>query len=294
MKKLLTGSVLVLVMLVALPTLLADSVERMHKEMLYAVVRIRAGNVIGSGTVLFSAKDKQGAYHTYVLTNHHVVDGLISVKREWNPTLKRRIDQEVLGRPRVEIFQYVNLSQQVGMVATEAEIVAYDGREDLALLRLRDTERPAPFVAKLLPRKEITNVHLYDEIWACGAAMGHAPIITQGHIAYENEIIENYEYWLGTALTIFGNSGGAVFRPSARGYEFIGVPSRIVVSAAFGAPDAITHMGFFIPISRVLDFLDRNFYGFIYNPSLTVEACEELRKQQVAQSLGKVRQELNE
>jgi len=289
-KSILLGILLAL----ALPALFAQTVERMHKQMLYAVTRVRAANATGSGTVLFSAKDQNGDYHTYVLTNYHVVDDLISVKKEWNPVLKRKIDQEVLGKATVEMFQYVNLSKQVGMIASEAEIVAYDGREDLALLRLTDTERPAKFTAKILARKEIESVHLYDEIWACGAAMGHPPIITQGHIAYQNEIIENYEYWLGTALIIFGNSGGAVFRPSARGYEFIGVPSRIVVTTALGSPDAITHMGFFIPIRRVLDFLDRNFYGFIYDPNLSIEECEKLRKKQVAESLGKIRQQLNE
>jgi len=272
--------------------LFAADVEQMHREMLYAVARVRSGKATGSGTVLYSAKDVAGSYRTYVITNYHVVEDLIEIKKQWNPVLKRTIDTEVLGKPTVELFQYVNLSMNVGITAMEAEIVAYDGAEDLALLRLRDTERPVKYVAKFFPPDKADDIHLYDEIWAAGAALGHPPIITQGHVAYQNDIIDNYQYWCGTALTIFGNSGGAVFRLGPRGYEFIGIPSRIAVMQSWGAGDAITHMGFFIPVPRVAAFLKRNFFHFIYDEKVTPEECAKLRDKQLSESLGRIVEEM--
>jgi hypothetical protein len=43
--------------------------------------------------------------------------------------------------------------------------------------------------------------------------------------------------------------------------------------------DAITHMGFFVPINRIYKFLDDNCYQFIYDPEYTYEKCQELREE---------------
>ena len=42
--------------------------------------------------------------------------------------------------------------------------------------------------------------------------------------------------------------------------------------------DAITHMGYFIPIDRIKALLDENCYQFIYDDSYTMKKCEKLRK----------------
>jgi len=262
-----------------------SSVEQKHKEMLYPVVRVRSGKATGSGTVIYSRKDKSGNFHTFVLTNHHVVSDLIKIAKVWDPVLKRKIDKEVLGKPWVEFFEYNDLSRNVGQVAISANIVAYDGAEDLALLELDDNEKAAKFIAKLYPRSEIKNIHLYDEVWASGAALGHAPVVTHGHLSYMDDVIDNYSYWMSTALTIYGNSGGAVFRPSTRGFEFIGIPS--LISVVFGS-QAITHLGYFVPITRIYGFLERNFYHFIYDSRFTLEKSVILRERQIRESLGKI------
>ncbi len=54
--------------------------------------------------------------------------------------------------------------------------------------------------------------------------------MTHGDIQHMDDEIDNEVYWMSTAQTIFGNSGGAVFRPRNGHYEFIGVPSRIAVT----------------------------------------------------------------
>ena len=46
--------------------------------------------------------------------------------------------------------------------------------------------------------------------------------------------------------------------------------------------DAITHMGYFIPIDRVYNLLDDNDYQFIYDSSKSIEDCEKSRKEKQA------------
>ena len=95
--------------------------------------------------------------------------------------------------------------------------------------------------------------------------------------------IEHYKYWMSSAPTIFGNSGGAVYRFSSKRkkYEYIGVPSRISIQPMGFSADAITHMGYFIPIDRVYKLLEDNDYQFIYDDSISIEDCKKARKEKL-------------
>jgi hypothetical protein len=50
-------------------------------------------------------------------------------------------------------------------------------------------------------------------------------------------------------------------------YQFIGVPARIAVSG--WGMDAITHLQYAIPITRVYQFLEDQRFRFIYDPEFT-------------------------
>ena len=82
-------------------------IKQKHEEMFYPTVRVRAKQAGGSGTVVYSKKDN-GEVHTYVITNHHVVEKCIEVEKKWNPTLKRKVDTEKLDTVNVEFFRYNN------------------------------------------------------------------------------------------------------------------------------------------------------------------------------------------
>ncbi|MBC8436983.1 hypothetical protein H8D85_01520 [bacterium] len=117
-------------------------------------------------------------------------------------------------------------------------------------------------------------------MFAVGASLGHPPIASHGHISYMDDEMDHFKYWMSSAPTIFGNSGGAVYRwsPGRTRYEYIGVPSRISVQPIGFSVDAITHMGYFIPIDRVYKLLDDNCFQFIYDKEFTPEQCEEMRE----------------
>tara|TARA_R110000824_G_scaffold1445_2_gene7274 strand:- start:4975 stop:5808 length:834 start_codon:yes stop_codon:yes gene_type:complete len=260
----------------------SKAIIQKHEEMFYPTVRVRTNKAGGSGTVVYS-KVHDGEVYTYVVTNHHVISECVQVEKKWDPVKKKKVDKEILDTVYVEYFKYNNYSHCIGSFAVEADIVAYsevEGGQDWALLRTRDYENEYGYVAKLFPLEDLDSIHIFDEVYAVGASLGHPPIATEGHICYMDDEIDHYKYWMSTAQTIFGNSGGACYRLSAErsGYEYIGVPSRISVQPMGFSADAITHMGYFIPIYRIYELFKENGFQFIYDESLTPMECEEQKK----------------
>ena len=257
-----------------------------HEQMFYPTVRVRTKKAGGSGTVVYSETYKDEVY-TYVITNHHVVADSVKVEKKWDSVLKRKVDKEILDTVFVEFFRYNNYSHTVGSFAVEADIVAYsevDGGQDWALLRVRDKENKADWVANMFQLKELENIHIFDKVYAVGASLGHPPVASDGHISYMDDEIDHYKYWMSSAPTIFGNSGGAVYRwnDDNKQYEYIGIPSRISIQPMGFSADAITHMGYFIPIDRIYNLLEENDYQFIYDSSVSIEDCEKARKEKQA------------
>ena len=257
----------------------AQTFKEKHEQMLYPVVRVRTGKAAGSGTVLWSKKEDSVVW-TYVMTNHHVISSAISVKDVWNPLMGRNIKQEFRSTVAVEYFKYNSFSKNVGVHGVQADIVAYDAKGDLALLKTRDVENVAPHVAKMMSVDDLREIKIYDELYAVGASLGHAPISTKGMLNFMDDEIDDLSYWLSSAQIIYGNSGGAIFRWSGERvcFEWLGVPSRVSV-AGWGTP--ITHMGYFIPPSRVVNFLKENYFRFIYSDKYTRKDEEKKKGKEV-------------
>jgi len=260
----------------------SKEIKQKHEQMFYPTVRVRTKKAGGSGTVVYSKKYKDEVY-TYVITNHHVIEDSIYIDKKWDPVLKRKADKEILDTVNVEFFRYNNYSHTVGSFAVEADIVAYsevDGGQDWALLRVRDKENKADWVTNMFPLNDLENVHIFDNCFAVGASLGHPPVASEGMITYMDDEIEHFKYWMSSAPTIFGNSGGAVYRLSEKRkqYEYIGIPSRISIQPMGFSADAITHMGYFIPIDRVYKLLEDNDYQFIYDDTISIDECKKARK----------------
>ena len=259
-----------------------------HEQMFYPTVRVRTKKAGGSGTVVYSQKnEKDGEIYTYVITNQHVIADSVHLEKKWDPVLKRKVDKEILDTVNVEFFRFNNYSHTIGSFAVEADIVAYsevEGGQDWALLRVRDKENEADYVANMFPLDDLDNIHIFDETYAVGASLGHPPVASNGMITYMDDEIEHFKYWMSSAPTIFGNSGGAVYRWSGtrKIYEYIGIPSRISIQPMGFSADAITHMGYFIPIDRVYKLLEDNDFQFIYDSNYSIEDCKKARKKKQA------------
>ena len=267
------------------------AIEQLHKEILWPTVRIRAKDAWGSGTIIYSEPDKEGKCHTYVISCYHVISGNIAVEKKWDSLVGMEVKKEIRTPVEVELFYYEppKFSHAKGIAGSyRANIVAYDADQDVVLLELDRIKRLGDaFLCWLFPKDKIEEeIHIFDEVYAVGAALAQEPIATKGTITFMDSIIDNYEYWMSTAQIIFGNSGGAIFRYSEerKRYEFIGIPARIAVSMAGFSPDPITHMGYFVPISRVYNVLAKNHYEFIYDKNKTYEQSKAEREKMEAEA----------
>jgi len=260
--------------------------ELLHKRCLYPVVRVLGEQTIGSGTILYSKPGKtEGEVETYTLTNHHVIASLLAYKKEWDAVLQRDVKKEIKAAGKVEEFRYrPGKTIVVGESGVQSDVVAYDAQQDLALLKLRDIKQ-YDYIAEMWPRKELMDMLM--ELYCVGCGLGQRPLMTHGFLSGMGIEIDNYEYMLSSAPSIFGNSGGALFEVDS--LKFVGVPSRISVS---GYSTPITHMGFFIPISRVYNFLEEQCYQFIYDTSFTPAKCEVLREERREKELSEYKRKV--
>lgn len=247
-----------------------------HLNLLYPVVRISDGQGAGSGTIIYSKESVKGGFSTYVLTNHHVVASAIQIVEEWDSTLGKNVKREKRSLISAEIFKYKNLSTPIGTLRVEASVVLYNTNEDMALVKL-SLEEEAKYVANLYPRDNLDDIHLFDKTIAVGCSLGWPPIPTEGWIARMNVQLDSMPYHMSTSQIVFGNSGGALYRlnyDESDGF-LIGIPSGAPV---VGWGSIITHMGIFIPIDRVYDWLEKEHYDFLWTDKTEAEGLDERKK----------------
>lgn len=249
-----------------------------HEDMIYPTVRVRAGKAGGSGLIVYSkpTPNNPDKYESYIMTCHHVIEQAIKTVKKKHPFADRFIDSEVRELVQVEIFEYEDMSTIVGATQYNADIMAWDKQFDLAILKLQSSKKMA-YVAKIFPKGKSDLIKLCMRACSCGCSLGHEPILNYGNISGKHDIIENEKYWLSTANTIFGNSGGSDFLEET--HEYIGVTARISGYQLGFSVDIITWMGFIIPIDTIYEFWDDQLFMFIYDKNYNSVQCEKLREE---------------
>ena len=250
----------------------------LHERTLYPTIRIRTDKAVGSGTIVFCGEreepDEDGelGFSTYALTNHHVVSDAIRIEKVFDPQAGKYRTRDWRDLVQVEVMSYKNRSTITARTTAEAEIMAYNAKRDVALLRLKTNQR-FDHVASILPAEKAREVHIYDKLFVVGCGLGQPPFPTSGMLTGKDVQIDYYPYWQTSAPSIFGNSGGAVFL--ARTLEMIGIPSRISVRGGMFSNDAITHIGYFCPPQEITKFLRDEGFDFVFDP--THSEAEDLR-----------------
>jgi S1-C subfamily serine protease len=147
-----------------------------------------------------------------------------------------------------------------------AAIIAVDMQRDLALLVVKSSK--AYPTARLASKETCDAVTVASEVYAVGGKLGMVPTPTEGLVsgrAFEGSRMG--KLWGTSACTIFGNSGGGVFLKKTG--ELIGVMVMVAMVRTEllsdgGAPiraasvHPVCHMGFFVPLASVREFLAEN------------------------------------
>jgi S1-C subfamily serine protease len=143
--------------------------------------------------LLASRPDGADGWRTEVLTAWHVVRDILPETRDPQGSLPVRV-----YRPD-------------GTHSEErALLIEHDPDLDVALLRLASTRR-FECGARLAPRARLERVRTFDRVYAVGCPLGNDPIPTAGEIAETHHDVDGEVYWMISAPTYIGNSGGGIF-----------------------------------------------------------------------------------
>jgi S1-C subfamily serine protease len=162
--------------------------------------------------------------------------------------------RDIYGSPeKVNQPVHARIYLEDGTTTVEAaRMVAYDSALDVALLKL-DSDRAIPNGARLASRESLERAKIFDGIYAVGCPLGNDPIPTAGEIAATNHKVDGCTYWMISAPTYIGNSGGGIF--DARSHELMGIFSKIYTHGATRST-IVPHMGLATPLSKVYDWLE--------------------------------------
>lgn len=216
---------------------LARDTERMWRELLGPTVQLMGEETVGSGVLLPSEPtDVPGEYRTLVLTAWHVVRDI----QTGSDSLKQPVP--------VTIY-----AQDKATTAETATLLQHDVDFDLALLAM-DTKRRFQCGVKLAPREHLERVRVFEQVYAVGCPLGNDPIPTFGEVADTHHMVDGSLYWMISAPTYIGNSGGGIF--DAQTHELLGIFSKIYTHGSI-RPTVVPHMGLATSMLVVYDWLDR-------------------------------------
>ncbi len=215
--------------------------ERLWQELLGPTVQVSGGETVGSGVLVAAGTlAPAGSDATYVLTAWHVIRDLFVGDAEPAPDVP------------VSIYAPDGTARHV-----RGALVEHDPALDVALLRLPAGER-IESGARLAPRSRLTSVRVFERIYAVGCPLGNDPIPTFGQIADTHHVVDGQGYWMVSAPTYIGNSGGGIF--DAQTHELLALFTKIYTHGAV-RPMVVPHMGLALPLTEVYDWLDRVGYA---------------------------------
>lgn len=234
---------------------LRDAVARLRKDaardaalldraILRPSVQVVGRGGVGGGTVIRSEAEGEGAFGTYIVTAFHVLQKIVEPER----------------RPvQVKLFGESGEAETV-----DSDLLIHDERRDLALLKLRSTKH-YPIAARLAARERVRETSVFTPIYAVGCPLGHDPLPSFGEITTLRKEVNGERFWMMSAPTIFGNSGGGVFHRET--LELIGVSAMI---CTFDNPVStpVPHLGILVPLDSVYDWLRDNKYAFVFDPTV--------------------------
>ena len=204
-------------------------------DMVAPTVRLEGSSTVGSGVLIESTPHPDGrGYQTLVLTAWHVVRDI-----QANGT------NDKLPVP-IEIHRETGSRFEIGrLLAKNVEL-------DAALLVLQTREK-IQHGARLASPAALASMQIFDEVYAVGCPLGNDPIPTRGELSDLKHILDSTCYWMISAPTYIGNSGGGIFDGQER--RLMAIFSKIYTHGTI-RPTIIPHMGLASPLDAIYDWLE--------------------------------------
>ena len=222
--------------------------KEMKRKMVYPTVQLRGEGTVGSGVLVYSEtqpEDAPGGAVTFILTAHHVV---------------LEVTGDETARKRVEDVRVIADDDDFDPQVYKAELVLFDRERDAALLRLI-SERRFPNIAEFAPRETLRRIDIFTPAYAVGCPLGNRPLPTVGEVSTKSKVVGDQVFWMLNAPTFFGNSGGGIYLGST--CQLIGISSMIYTYGKT-SPAVVPHMGLFVPLETLYDWLDTKGHSFIW------------------------------
>jgi len=169
--------------------------ELLLHNLMEPTVQVSGKETVGTGVIIGSNGADHSSETKYILTAWHVIRDLF-------------YDSENLS-PEIEVQAY-NTGKTKVVGTHSAYLVEYDADIDVALLRLRDLG--SPLVGAKLPDFTTSEAgRVFQSVYAVGCPLGNNPVPTLGEILDIDHQVDGQKYWMISAPTYIGNSGGGVF-----------------------------------------------------------------------------------
>jgi S1-C subfamily serine protease len=219
----------------------------LDRSILRPSVQVCGRGGVGGGTIIRSEPEAGGACGTYILTAFHVI--------------QKSLERVEAGHDRKSPVQVKVFPAEGPPETFESDLLLNDERKDIALLKLRST-RHFLVAARLADRGRVRETTVFTPIYAVGCPLGHDPLPSFGEITTLRKEVSGERFWMMSAPTIFGNSGGGVFHRET--LEMIGVSAMI---CTFDNPVStpVPHLGILVPMDVVYDWLRDNNFGFLFD-----------------------------
>lgn len=226
-------------------------------------VTVRAGNSGGSGVTIIRKID--GKDTTFVLTAHHVIDGLRRVETK---IIDGREVKKVIYDDAQIVQEKVLNGRTVGDSRAYCKVFACSEKHDIALLQVRWDGLYSDGAVFVLD-KSVTPVG--TELFHCGSPagqeLGHNSL-TPGIIASNGRLFNDLPYDQTTVSALPGSSGGVVARKSDGLY---------VGTLTLGLRGTDT-FNYIVPIRRTLEWAEKAGLRYIFDPAAAPLTQEQLDK----------------
>lgn len=231
-----------------------DEIELKQNEMRDPIVRIQTRYSRGSGTIIECLEtDTEGVFKYLVLSNAHLTGTrFITCLKKVDSVTGKVITETIDTGCKIITFDHLNKDWN----QYSAKIVDENFPLDLTLLSFLSTKKLA--VAKIANDEMLSQVRVFDEVFAVGCQLGRTPNPTTGIISQILTGINGEDEWIiyvNTAQITPGSSGGGLFKEYYGHYYLIGIPYSLAIASN---GQLIPHLAHAISIATAKSFIDKN------------------------------------